>query len=401
MKLGRAFVRDRGAACVALIGACMLAGGAVAQEQPEAPLPEVVAALGSADVRARESAMGELATADRFSFADIESALQRADLSSEQRYRLLEAAKERFMTSPRAAMGVQFVQPQYLPDRVVIGNTFPQFPSSRVLEPGDMFLEVEGVPLRSRNAQLTLGGHIIAHDPGDKLHVVIRRGEKKLTFDVELGRFADLPSSQMQAGRLALAWEVRSKPLLGPTIGQPIECGLGAGQWDAENVPGRLTPEELRKIRLKAQLPIYRPVLTAGGQPRGGAVDLEEPNVFSAQQGRFNAAIDPRVWQQQLDVARFPDAPALTPDEEIARLESGLRQYQQQLAARAMPPAGGAAQRQDLLAGEAERQRLSEMIAMLQRQLVAVRAEAAENPAEKGSAPAPAVDTAPGAAVRP
>ncbi|MGE4198648.1 MAG: hypothetical protein AB7G11_16180, partial [Phycisphaerales bacterium] len=292
---------------------------------------ESLAKLNSPIAMEREAAQEVLSNDPAFTLKQIEQSLRDGSLSGEQRCRLMQAARDRFFTSTRAAMGVQFSRLP-LPERVVLERTYPQFPSFEVLQRGDMIIEVEGEQLRSRGAWDRLGAHIVSKDPGESLSLVIRRGEQKIPVEVKLGSYRDLPGNNgVDLAKYERAWELRSARYR-TTSPEPIATGIPAGKWEL----GLTTPEEQKRIRIKMQMPtIYRPRLIAGGEPRGGEVDEQEQleiwNAFN--NGRINA-LDQRRIQNLLRAGMggapdFDSMVTMTVQQEIA----GLEQYREQLRA--------------------------------------------------------------------
>lgn len=372
--------RARRIAWLGLLAPALLAPGAAGQ--PAAPtLDEIVTLLGSSDVRARETATDVLASDDRFTSEDLAHVAERTELSVEQRQRLLEAARQRFMGTPRAALGVRF-SPTVLRERVVIERTFPQFPSSKVLEPGDLIVEVEGEKLRGYDSQLVLGGHIISRDPGQTLSLIVRRGEQKLSLEIELGRFSDLQGSQLDEERMNRAWEVRSRGLRWSPERAPIDPGITRAQWQEGGV---MSADEARRVRMKMQLPGgQRTVVVPGGRPRGGAVEVDEMQRY-AQQGRLPGWMDARIQQREAMAqwrAMTQGTVQMTPEQEVAALDVAIRQQEMRL----QQLADAAAQRADRGAFDREREEAQERLRLLLKQLQAVRAEAEEE-SQAGGAP--------------
>lgn len=256
-----------------------------------APVPdynELIAKLGAESATERERASALLAGDSSFTSKQLEATLRTATLSAEQRYRLLEASKQRFMSTTRAAMGVQQF-PRVAPERVIIGTTYPQFPSFKVLREGDMIIEAEGEKLRSYDAWNRLGAHIVSHDPGGTMEIVVRRGEEKLTLHVELGSYKDLPGpSQLDVPKLERAWQLRSESFTRAKAREPIAVALPAGKWD----PGMESAIDQKLMRLKMQL---RPRIIAGGDARGGELDYDE--VWNGLNNNGVAALDQRMFR--------------------------------------------------------------------------------------------------------
>ena len=355
---------------------------------------EAVARLNSPNALERESALDVLSNDPAFSLKQIEATLRESTLTGEQRHRLLDAAKGRFLGSTRAAMGVQFSRLP-IPERVVLEKTYPQFPSYKTLKEGDMIISVEGEKLRSRDAWNRLGAHIVSKDPGEKLSVIVRRGDEKLELEVELGSYRDLPGpTTMDVAKLERAWDLRSAAYKSTGAKEPIATGVPNGKWDM----GMDSLADQKRLRVKMQLPtLYRPRLIAGGEPRGGEVDQEE--IWNAlNNGRVNA-IDQRAMRNMMQAGwgggqqDFGSQVTMTIQQEI----NGLEQYRDQIKASMqrdeLPAAagGGRPKNQGLADWEAQNMDRGKMLILIEQSITALKAEAADMTApDAPSANAPA-----------
>lgn len=349
------------------------------KESRDAAFTMLVGQLNSTSAPEREHALEVLSSDSAYDLKMIEDTLKTETLSAEQRYRLMEAARERFMGSPRAAMGVQFSRLP-LPERVVLEKTYPQFPSFKTLKEGDMILSVEGEKLRSRNAWNRLGAHIVSKDPGQKLSMVIRRGEEKLDVEVELGSYRDLPGpTSMDLTKLERAWELRSGAYSPKSAAAPIATGIPVGKWDV----GMESAADQKRMRVKMQLPnLYRPRLIAGGEPRGGEIDdLEQTELWNAfNNGRINA-IDRRALMQlaQAGGGMQPDLGSMvtmTIQQEIAGLEQTREQVKAAMQREGV--AGNKPRNQGLADWELGNIDRVKMLSLIDLSITALKAEAAE-----------------------
>lgn len=340
----------------------------------------------------RETALRTLAGDPGFTLDQLEETLRTRPLSAEQRFRLREAAKQRYMGSTRAAMGVQFSRSIPLAERVVIDRTYPEFPSFKVLKEGDMIVAVEGESLRSRDAWTRLGAHIVSHDPGDTLRVVVRRGEEKLELDIELGSYRDLPGQvPMDLPKLERGWLLRSASYLAADQAEPIAFNLPAGKWDAGMDQG----DDVKHVRIKMQLMTgqpYRPRLTAGGEARGGEIDADEIwNTFSnsrapnINQRRIRELNQAAMMQQDM----FSGLRTMTIQQEIADLERYREQIKTAIARVGVVGDRPPPQQGDLLDWERGNMSQQRILQVTEQSLAALRAEAAE-------ATQPDVPTSPG-----
>lgn len=280
----------------AALSACMAAASVIApgrapaqQDAPAAAergpdvLEALIADLSSPDFETRQRASDRLALDPAVTFADIERVLKTRHLPLEAHARLLTAARDRFRFSPRGAMGVGF-NLRFLQSRIVIDRTYAPFPCHRILQPGDLIVEADGVRLHGPTAQPTIQGLIVARDPGSVMKLVVRRGAEKLELDVPLGRFADLENSNLDELRLARAWRTRSREYLAPE-GDPIVPPLHPAAWPGPNVSAQMRQAELIRVRMQQQaVPMQ---VTAGGES-GDARYIGDSKSYAAQVRFFN-----------------------------------------------------------------------------------------------------------------
>jgi hypothetical protein len=262
----------------------------------DADLKTLVAKLNDPDVREREQATVQMLDDARITLQTVSRLLtdQKSTLSPEQRTRLLVVARDRFMKSDRAALGFQFGG--QLQDRIVVGQTYPKFPSFTMLEVGDIIVGAEGVDLVGPAGRLALQAIIVSRDPGDALALVIRRGKEKLELNVPLGKFGDLDQPgmprQMQVNRptdpmLQRAWKVRSR-LMSPG-NKAIEFASG---WKTMTTEERNKRRELMNKRAGAAM--ERPAIAGGGMARVGLTMGED--------------MSDQPWQVQMQVRQLPQA---------------------------------------------------------------------------------------------
>lgn len=350
---------------------------------PARGLQDLVADLGSQDIAKREEAMRLLTADTSLTLTQLEAQLKEPALSPEQRCRLTQAAKDRFLQSPRPAMGVQF--DSVLPDRVAIETVYDNFPAAGVLKPGDIILSCEGETLRSRSAWVRLGAHIFAHEPGDAVELVVRRGGAKLAVTVQLGRYADLAS---RAGpgedRMEAAWDLRSRRFR-PDAPAAIRPEMPA---DADVDQGMNVLEVQKLARMRAQLPQANvPRIVAGGEARGGALDYDELLMLSRGNLNQDAGINRAFLQQRLIQQQIMFASTgimQTTQQELSALETRKQALEHQLKGLS----GAGATRPDIMA---QQQRsiaaYRDQIARLETLIQGIRVQAAED--EKANAASP------------
>jgi len=300
----------------------------IADRDVPAAFDQIVRDLSSRDFVVRHAASARLTANEQFTLEMLETALKRQDLTLEARTRLGSAARQRFFRAPRAALGFQFGL--QLRDRVVVGKTFPQFPSARLLEEGDMILRADGLKLDGPMAQTIIKSVIVSHDPGDAITLVLRRGAQKMELSVPLGRFSDLEGGQIVPDDiLARAWRVRLQSRVGAVGGEPIAIpGAPEAPW------GRTDEAALRRAQgimlREANEPAVQ--LAGGGMPRGAHLPDDDrlDMFFRTQWVRVNGR--PQMMpvfrpDWDMDSGRQP----LTPEKELAGLLETERNCQQRL----------------------------------------------------------------------
>lgn len=379
--------RSSVACLLALVGVC---APVQAQDQPGAtPLPwpaepdealpssgtpgldRVIARLDAPSLAARNAASAELRllfhaaelvpapTPVAMVEAAIARAIARPDLTREQEVRLTACLRERFFSSRRAAMGIQFGP--VLGTGVAINAVFPGFPAKdqNLLQPGDVVVSMEGLPLIDRAdevAMSTFRRMVVSRDPGDVLRLVIRRpmgpinpglpgavpnpaqpdiqGEfVELDLVVPLGSFDALPQqTTIEPQVMQQAWQLRLERM-----------GLGGSRVPVLSDDGASTDDHL--VRIADQTRRGRPELIAAGTPTHmipGAGDGQWQFAVGADRPGF--APNPLAEQEQqlqLELARLrrmaqqnlEPANQRALAQRIANIENELRQVSQFLDA--------------------------------------------------------------------
>lgn len=217
-----------------------------------------VAQLDDGDWMERARATEELRASNDVTLVMLEQMLAERRLSPEQRERLMDVARSKFMSSPRAAMGIRFFMA--ITSRVVIEKTYPGFSAYDVLEPGDVIVSVDGVRLEGPASRPTMQSQIISRDPGDMLNLVVRRGKQTLNVQVALGSFADLDQPNMSLNMLLRAWDARTQRFA------PVVDGVRVPRVAAWMKPKPRTNAQAMAVRLdEAERP---------GAARVGAVQV-------------------------------------------------------------------------------------------------------------------------------
>ncbi len=282
---------------------------ALARSQPErATVERLIAALDSPGFVERELATHALQNLPTVALSDLEDALAVEALTLEQRRRLSTAAKLRFLTEPRAAMGITLGQMTDL--GLPITGTTPGFDSTNKLRAGDIITSIDGLEIRSLT---DLQVSIIANAPGRAVPVRLIRNGGAMETAVELGAWRDLPQAQSrpQIDVLEAAWRHRSgayrsltEPETVPTLGEPVAGG-----------PSSLPGGSRRGVR--------RDSVVAGGEARDGATRAVGVDV--------NRKLSPKLNERGADFAglvaetlRELEERAQRQRERIARLERDL-----------------------------------------------------------------------------
>lgn len=302
-------------------------GRFVAEEDPAAParLTELIAGLGSGDVRIREQAARNLEDDRGIPLAMIEKALRdgRGTMSLEARTRLIATARDRFWRTPRGAMGIQFWNG--LSSRVVVEQTFKEFDASNKIEDGDMIVRADGREIDGPAAQQRLQAVIVSHDPGEKVSLVIRRGEKRLELEVTLGRREDLANAILTDAIMIRAWQQRLGAMIEPDRAPPITTALGAKDWPVNPVGLNRSQSLRRKGVDNAGIGAV-----GGGLPRGADLTIDAISQRMAQgQVRNPRAAQQIIWQQNVwaggmawDPNAEPTMPGMTRRQELELMEA-------------------------------------------------------------------------------
>ncbi len=228
------------------------------------PHEATLARLDADTFDAREEGEQELSKAQGVSIDDLLATLAQGDLDSEAHRRVARVAYKRFVSTPRAGMGVEFDVEVILPEGVPIKKPVENFPAFELIEPGDVILTADGITLRNNEH---LGAIIVSHDPGDVLTITLERAGERITLDVPLGSLSALGSqSRVTRDRLDRAFAQRCARA--GAADRLIEGSVGAGltlnDWAeaelglADGIDPNATP---------ASSPRREP-LVRGGRPR-------------------------------------------------------------------------------------------------------------------------------------
>lgn len=249
--------------------------------QPTTPAPEVLRLWSpellasikvSAKVRAAVAALDSAAFNERSAASSVLidasvppeqlfAVLDRETLSTEQRERLLAAAREKVLSLPRGALGIR-MQPSGDPQRpgVEIIMLLPGMPASAVLKVGDRIEEIDGKSIANSNDLVDL---IQSRLHGDRVRLRIARPERdergrprldgqgafveqRLNVDIQLTTAADLDkfegqfpsmSRSLVLERRLLALQQAEERFAPKPIAVRRRTGAESGDTDPPNAP--------------------------------------------------------------------------------------------------------------------------------------------------------------------
>jgi hypothetical protein len=219
------------------------------------PVPaELLRELASPDAETRERAQEQIVGRADLKLKDLDALILDGTLSPEAYFRCVGAARPKFESSPRGAMGVSFSLERR--GLNIVQSAMEGFPSVKVLRPGDRIVEIDGWQPDPYRSDFMSGGSarpfIISRDPGDVIPLKIIRDGQEVQVDLELGKFSDLKNTNpLSDSELKAAWDVRrgryQKSL--PVINGPAteESGLESAdlhdqQIGLDAVNGQVTP---------------------------------------------------------------------------------------------------------------------------------------------------------------
>lgn len=282
-----------------------------------------IAALNSPSLRAREQASVSLKANPLLTLPQLERVLSDEQLSAEQFNRLSGIAKEHFLRSPRAALGVQFDDfGARSSEGVPITRTIDGFDSCRVLKPGDVMYAMSGVRVTSLEDARKV---ITSHDPGERMTIHLFRNGEPLIVRAALGDYADLESRPGRGGGgvgfagnrgggrgydvMDAAWELRLARVMGEKLntGEAIDPGVEVGEYAAmEAQVEKLVEKEEKREQVKTvarrdaggNSDEHEHAIVAGGGA-SGRVDIEASAEFAGS-GHV-ATTDQTTLQAQRD----------------------------------------------------------------------------------------------------
>lgn len=279
----------------------------------------IIADFNATELTTRDAASDELKSDPRASLEIIAQQLSApANLTAEQRQRLEDAAWSLFIARPRGAMGVQFSLARLPGDStkgVRIEGTVGGFDASRVLNPGDIVLSING---REVATQPELKQEIISHDAGALVPLRIDRAGQVLDVSVRLGNY-ELLSTGVSLTEADLRGALRSRieriaresgiPRAAAQQQDPIPTAPNAAQWrtakterDRRETVKRMMAAQVaiaeqrnpRNRNNRASLVFVNDANSAPGIQAAGAD--REPN--AAARNDFLLTVDPSIADQ-------------------------------------------------------------------------------------------------------
>ena len=219
------------AASLAILGAT--AGTAPADQPVEGGPAWVLDLLDSPDWAVRQGATEMLREDETIGLDEIEGLIADPSLSPEARLRLEGVARERFMTSSRAAVGMSWARASDERFGVVVASLTSGFEARDVLRVGDRIIEAQGRAVRDWERFRAL---ILSNDPGDVFDLVVVRDGVAEEVSFELGDYDSLGNpSTLDSSLLEEAWDVRASAYPGraDALADAVDTGYVAGQeWN-------------------------------------------------------------------------------------------------------------------------------------------------------------------------
>lgn len=227
--------------------------GCVSTLAPGKVPPALIADLDAPDLEQREAAMQSLLSDGSLSDSDFVDVLMRRDeLSPEQFDRLLLIGETRFMRGT-AAIGIRL---DTVDNGIKVTMLYADAPAARVLEKGDVITSIDGEPLgRDASPDRRLQEIIADHRAGDRVDVIVQRGEKRLELTIELADVSKLTgfgtSTLVQIRRQR--WDrIRESVMPAPMLLEPdprVIGGIDLSPPDQPQVPAMVNTQLRDRLR--------------------------------------------------------------------------------------------------------------------------------------------------------
>lgn len=292
----------------------LVMGHAQPADDTEAAPAWIVELLDADDWSVRQGATEMLAQDRAIGLRQLETILRNEDLSAEARLRLETIARERFMNSPRAAVGMSWQSQSSPRFGVVVASLEDGFDAARVLRVGDRIVEAQGRPVRDWDR---FRAQILSNDPGEVFPVQVVRDGVTRSLEFKLGSYARLNSTrELEVGLLEEAWQVRASSFTpeDEVSGATVDTGFESGRdWNLAKA----------KAQSEWRFAERNPSDTQGVDPRRGVRpgDRDEPTYGAGHQGIFD-------WGQVRSVLRTDEPMSrdmMTQDRQLAVLQDALR----------------------------------------------------------------------------
>ena len=235
----------------------------------------LVEQLGSASYATRRDAQTALVTR-RVPVFELLAVLQRSDLGTEQRQRLLRVVDEQVRSIPRGALGIRMETAREAGDGVVVSGFVTGMPAEDVLEIGDRIVVIEGTPTPTSMELITA---VQSRLPGEVLRLeIVRRGddgaERNQVVDLVLGSVEQLGQSPNDPF-------ARRNPVLAERAEFIAEIGrrYGPASIDVELAPpaerrAGVIEEHPELLRLRRYLEIVEEIAESGRATDVAALEI-------------------------------------------------------------------------------------------------------------------------------
>jgi len=273
---------------------------------------ELVTILDDASYEAREEAMRTLADL-QVDVRQLCAVLSSAELSSEQRYRLVLLLRRQLLYAPRGAVGIRMEAGPALPDGsppgVRVIEVIEGLPAVGVLQPADRITHIDGVPIRFQGDLQIL---VQSKTPGSVINLRVRRPRLD-----DRGQRMDGADGLAIFDQLELSLPLGSADLLvDPLTGLPTGASRvrQARTREAEEAYRRYAPEPRHVDLADARPELLGPPPTAGRfadlvlmTKRSVQTEIErlDDRRFPMPSARRAQLID--LVRQARDLAQFPE----------------------------------------------------------------------------------------------
>jgi hypothetical protein len=255
-----------------MLGMVLLAIASPHAGADEPDLTALSTALDAPSWPDREDAVATLATDPRWRAADLEHVYRDDEerLSPEAQLRLIKAIKLRFLSEPRAAVGITADLSYDPASPLRVADLQPNSPAVGLLKPGDEIAAVDDLELPpGRLGWQMFSREIISRDPGEHVRLLRIRSGARQIIEVKLGVHPDGPLPVRRAIVERDYWSRRLERLAPKFDLVPIEGRLE--DRAAVEVVGR--PVVIEGARSDLRRDMTGDLSPADGPPLGRSVD--------------------------------------------------------------------------------------------------------------------------------